>query len=247
MKVIIASDFHLDHSTQGVSRYEEIREGLEQTVDKAIEEEAAAYVFAGDLCDPDAGSCVFRCVAAIVSAAVRLADRGIYSIWLAGNHDVIEDGTGCTTLTPLRALSDCERLNGKVQVIEQPSRVEITARGAPNDVRYVLGLPFAATSHAYDVSAIIDELAPKENREKTMIVGHLNVPGVVPGEETTDMPRGREVWLPTDLAHERAKIVVNGHYHRQHRTETGVWIPGSLARLTFGEEGNAPGYLMVEL
>lgn len=241
MKIVVASDFHLDHTTHGVPRFWEIVDAFEATVDRAIEEEAAAYVFAGDLCDPDSGACVFRCVDAVERGATRLADRGIVSIWVAGNHDVIEDGTGCTTLTPMRALADSKRYGDHVFVAEVPSRVVVA-----NQMN-VIALPFTATSYAYDVEERLRELTSATVRERTVVVAHLNVPGVVPGEETTDMPRGREVWLPVDLAKERAKVVINGHYHRQHRTDSGVWIPGSLARLTFGEEGNRPGFLVVEV
>jgi DNA repair exonuclease SbcCD nuclease subunit len=44
---------------------------------------------------------------------------------------------------------------------------------------------------------------------------------------------------------------MNGHYHRAqvHAGEHGVTvhIPGSLARLTFSEEKNAPGYMLLEV
>jgi DNA repair exonuclease SbcCD nuclease subunit len=239
MRVVVTSDWHLDHVTHGVSRFAELETAVHRTVDAAIEEGADAYFFLGDLCDPDSGSCVFRCAKVALDAATRLAAKGIASIWLAGNHDVIEDGTGCTTLTPLLAMAAASE---SVHVAERPCLVEL------GDGYRVICLPFTATSHAYDVEASLLELARGcHDRDKTIVLSHLNVPGVIPGEETTEMPRGREVVLPVAWAKTHAGLVLQGHYHRKQKTNDGVWIPGSLARLTFGEEKHDPGFLVVEV
>lgn len=238
MKVVSSSDWHPDHVTHGVSRFEEVKRAAHFTVDRAIEESADMYVFAGDLCDPDSGSSVFRCVELAIEVATRLAARGIASAWVAGNHDVIEDGTGDTTLAPLRALANMTHL---IRVFERPGAW--MHRGGQ-----IICLPYAATSHAYDIEAAIKQFSPSSlGKEKTMIFSHLNIAGVVPGEETTEMPRGREVWLPVAAAMRTARHVVCGHYHRRQRTKDGVWITGSLARLTFGEEGNEPSFLVLEV
>lgn len=245
MKVVASSDWHPDHVTHGVARFAEVREAAHRTVDRAIEEGARVYIFAGDLCNPDAGSSVFRCVELAIEVAGRLADAGIRSIWVAGNHDVIEDASGDTTLSPLRALAT---FSPHVHVFEKPGylRHDSLQFGAVN----IIALPFTATSQAYDVEATIAELAaqlPAGSKHETIIVGHLNIAGVAPGEETTEMPRGREVWLPVAAAKAVARHVLNGHYHRRQRTKDGVWIPGSLARFTFGEEGNEPSFLVLEV
>ncbi len=232
MKLVVTSDWHLDHVTHGVSRHEELKRLVNIVVDRAIEEVAEGFLFLGDLCDPDSGSTVFRCVEVAVQAADRLARRGVSSVWMAGNHDVIEDNTGDTTISPLRALS-----SPLVHVVERPGVVML-------DDLAIIGLPFTATSHGYEPEKF---LASTERHAQEIVIGHLNVPGVIPGEETTEMPRGREVTFPTDSARARAKLVLNGHYHRQQRTLSGVWIPGSLARLTFGEESYEPGYLVLEV
>lgn len=237
MKLVVSSDWHPDHVTHGVRRFAEVKEAAHRTVDRAIEERADAYVFAGDLCDPDTGSVVFRCVELAVEVATRLAARGIPSAWVAGNHDVIEDATGDTVLSPLRALAN---MTDEIEVFERPG---VFARAGA----HVICLPFAATSHAYDVEATIADLGQGLERDKTIVVAHLNIAGVVPGEETTEMPRGREVWLPVEAAKRVARHVVSGHYHRRQRTKDGVWIIGSLARLTFGEEGNEPSFLILEV
>lgn len=245
MKIVASSDWHPDHVTHGVSRFAEVRDAAHRTVDRAIEEGAGLYVFAGDLCDPDSGSVTFRCVELAIEVAGRLSARHISSLWVAGNHDVIEDGSGDTTLSPLRAIAPS--LSAKVHVFERPGLARFETM---KDVVNVIALPFSATSHAYDVEAELTQIAsklPPGSQAKTIVVGHLNIAGVIPGEETTEMPRGREVWLPVEAAKRVARHVLNGHYHRRQRTKDGVWIPGSLARLTFGEEGNEPSFLVLEV
>lgn len=232
MKFVAISDVHLDHVTHGVRRFEEVRDAMHVAADRAIEENADAFFFLGDLCDPDSGSSVFRAVEVALDVALRLVMRHIPSVWLAGNHDVIEDGTGDTTLSPLRALQH----PGLVHVAERPRTIVIADR-------HVVCLPFTATSHPYDVEGAVGMMTANLRRETAISLSHLNVPGVVPGEETLEMPRGREVILPVHLLKDRVGLMLQGHYHRQQVTGDGVVIPGSLARLAFGEEGNRPGFL----
>jgi DNA repair exonuclease SbcCD nuclease subunit len=148
----------------------------------------------------------------------------------------LEDGIGDTTLSPLRGL----HRDDFVHVVERPKRVVI------GDVHFAC-LPFTASSHGYDVEEKLREMTAASPRPRTVVLSHLNVPGIVPGEETTEMPRGREITLPEKLAHERACLVLQGHFHRRQTTPLGTRVVGSLARLTFGEENNRPGFLVVEV
>lgn len=235
MKLVVSSDWHPDHVTHGVSRFDDVAKAVVHTVDVAIREKADGYLFAGDLCDPDAGSVVLRCVELAIEAAVELAGHDIPSIWIAGNHDVVEDGLGTTTLSPLRGLG----INSVI-VCEQPQMVHIEGLA-------VVALPFTAATNPYDPEdALRRTIAPDS---PVLVAGHLCVPGVVPGEETTDMPRGREVAFPLAVARERfpRATLLNGHYHRRQTTPEGVIIPGSLVRLTFNEEQNEPCFLVLEI
>ncbi len=240
MKIVVSSDWHGDHVTHGIPRFAEVAQAVHHTVDRTIEEGAGLYLFLGDLCDPDAGSCTWRVAHLAIEAAARLSARGINSIWLSGNHDVIEDGTASTTLQPLKALAALHASGkGGVYVADHACVIQVGVN--------VVCLPFTASSHAYDPEEWLARATANLDREKTIVIGHLNVPGIIPGEETTEFPRGREVIYPVELATKRAKHVLCGHYHRQQRTKEGVWIPGSLARLTFCEEGNAPGFLILDV
>lgn len=241
MKLLVTSDWHADAKTIGHARFGDVERAVGEMVQRAIELRVGAFLFLGDLCDPDSGSAAFRSVELAVSAAMTLSRAGIRSIWMAGNHDVIEDGSGDTTLSPLRPL-DC--MGSLVEVVERPRCLELGV-----GLRLQL-LPYTATSHPYDPKAEVDGLDWRGC--KLVVAGHLAVEGVEPGEETTDMPRGRDVVFPRECFSLADKVVLlNGHYHRQQTHErpgfVPLSIPGSPARFTFGEQDNRPGYLIVEV
>jgi DNA repair exonuclease SbcCD nuclease subunit len=240
-RIFVSSDWHLDHVTYGVSRYGDVRQAIQQVVEAAVAEKADLFAFLGDLCDPDDGPAALQAVATAIGIATVLAARGIPSWWIAGNHDVIEDGTGMTTLSPLRALCMPE-----VHVFEQPEVRAIPGKSLhdPSRPTPLLALPFTAASHRYDPRGVVAKHA-KQLGERAVVAGHLHLEGILPGEETTDMPRGRSVQFPVDDCRV-GWLKLNGHYHKK-QIFRGVHVPGSVARLTFGEEDNKPSYLVVEI
>lgn len=234
MKMLLTGDWHGDWVTMGVPRYTEVENAAEETVRAAVDQRVDLYVFMGDLTDPDSGPSVFRCVDLALRTANELSRRRITSFWLAGNHDVSEDGTGTTTLTPLRSGNE----RSEHTLFERPYVVDFGL--------HFLMLPFTAASHTYNPEELAKEFVAKNDRG--VVLGHLSVPGVIPGEETTEMPRGRDVRFPVEVFKDKPDFfLANGHYHRRQRSPDGVWMPGSLARLTFGEEDHKPSYLIVEL
>lgn len=241
MKIIVSSDWHLDASTSGLPRFDDVSAAVDEVIEAARRENADAFLFLGDLCDPDTTRS-HRCSAAAIAAAIKCR-TAIKTFWLAGNHDVIEDGFGTTTLSALRESEVATR------VFEQPGVV------SPFSGVSIIALPFTARSHAYDPAEYVERVAESGalGDDKVIVIGHLNIEGITPGSETTDMPRGRDVFLPTAAIkkHLPNAIVLNGHYHHRQefmsRDGVVVHIPGSLERLTFGEERNEPGYLIVEV
>jgi DNA repair exonuclease SbcCD nuclease subunit len=238
MKVLFTSDWHLDHVTDGHARFDEVAAAIDHSVKVAIEEKVAIYVFAGDLSDPD-GFAVHRAQAKAQQVATRLKNAGIRVIFVAGNHDVVEDGFGTTVLSPIAASEACD-------VFEQPGCIQFSAD------RYFVALPFTPRSHTYEPAAFIRQIAskmPAKARQSSniIVVGHLGLAGINPGSETNEMPRGREVLWPLDELKKwfpRATLV-GGHYHKAQEYK-GVNIIGNLARLTHGEEKHEPSMLLLE-
>jgi DNA repair exonuclease SbcCD nuclease subunit len=258
-KVVVASDVHLDHLTAGYDRFEDLKKSFDFIVDHACTIKADLFLFCGDLCDPDNTRC-HRSIAAAVEAALLLAKNGVPSRWLTGNHDVVESGGGDHTLMALKALASFVPLTTNntmnnprmIDVYDQPDYETLVHRSGSGTVAFI-GLPFTAASHGYDVRGALNVFTGVTGDDYLIVAGHLHIPGLIPGSETKDMPRGREVVLPTVreiseiLKHPLDKLVViNGHFHTP-QVHDGIIIPGSLDRLTFGEESTPKSFTVIEV
>ncbi len=244
MRAILFSDIHADGVTASRPRLGDVASSLDQVLAAAKADARCTHAFfLGDACDPDSGSIVFRAMEQLVRVAVGFENLGIQFWAIAGNHDVIEDGSGSTTLAPLRALGTCT-------VFERPHVFSV------GDLAFC-ALPFAASSHAYDPAEIAADFAKMMRKQRLGIVlSHLNVAGIGPGSESADMARGRKVTLPYDALCEAAGgkplVLLQGHYHeRQEFIPKGGKVPvrviGALDRFTFGEEEHTPGYSFLEV
>jgi len=238
MRVVVTSDWHLDALTDGVQRADEISRIVDHSVNIAIEERAELYIFAGDLCNPDGWNSI-RAMAKAIEVASRLSDHDVSSIWIAGNHDVMEDGLGTTTLTPL-ASADLA-----VQVFEQPG--EFIFKGINMNV-HIVGLPFTPTSHKYDPETTIRKMSRPKLGMPTLVIGHLNLKGIAAGSETKEFARGREVYWPTDAIKKKwpGCVMIGAHYHNAQEFDD-VHIIGSLARLRHDEESHNPSVMVLNL
>ena len=249
MKILVTGDWHLDARTAGLDRFEDLRAAVNWTVEVSEREHVDLYVMLGDLCDPDTTRS-HRAIGLATETAAALADRGIAQVWTVGNHDVIEDGTGSTTMAALAGWSRLRRFSPAndspmFHVAEEPMHVP-RFMGTTNDL---LLFPFTARAKAYEPAKIIERAQLSNGCTKVLVFGHLNVIGADDGSEVEDFPRGREVVFPTDAIiakwGDRA-MMFNGHYHRR-QTVRGVRMPGALGRLGFGEVNNPAGVLLVEV
>lgn len=239
MKIIATSDWHLDAVTSGVERWDEIEAAIDHSIDVAKSERVDLYLMGGDVCNPDA-PCAVRAIAKTIEVAKRLDLAGIPSIWLAGNHDVIEDGFGTTILTPLAESGVA------YAVFEEPDSVVFNQTA-------VVGLPFTPKSHAYDPTRAVVDLAKRARNASgdtgsIIVLGHLHVEGIAAGSETKDFARGREVFWPLKIIARElpGAVCIAGHYHEAQEHDD-LMIVGSLARLTHGEETIEPSLLIVEV
>lgn len=244
MKAVVASDFHADWTSLGIARFDEVRLAALQAVNYAISIKAGLFLFPGDLADPDTGGGTFRAIALAIELALMLAKEDIPSVWINGNHDVCEDGTGVSTLTPLAQLS---RNIPRIYVAEKPE-----VFWPVKDFLGVLCLPFVPASHGVDMAEATRELwktIPPSAR--VLVLSHLSIPGIVPGTETTELPRGREVLYPVAET-TKATYRVQGHYHQRQMFDPGdggpeIIIPGAIARLNFGEQNHDPSFVVLDI
>ena len=266
MKLLLTGDFHLDAITAGCPRMAEVEEAFGQVVSRVHAERIDAVVFMGDLCNPDRGARTLRSVnAAIEMFKSLVSSTGCAVVALAGNHDVVHDGSGLTSLSPLRAAfggrapgggpdpSGCPVpaylvTPGVVGVSERPLLLELAGDG---ERVQVLTLPFVSSASPYDPPSTVTAVARwREGRGETcplVVLGHLQLDGAQLGSETTDMARGRDVaWPVRECERAGAALIAGAHYHKR-QAVGGVEFPGSLARLAFGEEDNEPRWLEVVL
>lgn len=245
MKIIVTSDWHADAKTLGVRRYEEVRYSALTVVDAAIEEGADAFLFLGDLADPEPGA--FWAIEVATACAARLSSAGIHSYWLTGNHDVVEDSIGTHTLLPLLGVDE------RVRVVSEPTWWNLLGE---NVGVVICALPYVSTARAYSPEETLRAMrAGITAGTRVVIASHLMLEGITPGSETEDMRRGRDVFLPLDLIDELfpEAVVTNGHYHRAQtyrlagKPRRGVHIPGSIARLNKAESEHNPGLMALEV
>jgi hypothetical protein len=168
---------------------------------------------------------------------------------LVGNHDVVESSDGIHAMLPLAA---------REVVIDLPKVEFLNPDHLPAKLALVY-FPYTATSRSYDPEAFAREAAEQaEGWDRVLVASHLMIEGITPGSETTDMARGRDVFLPVQTLHDcfgERLTIVQGHYHQSQSFPfplSGggvqlVHIPGSLVRLTKGEIGNVPGYLKLDI
>lgn len=251
MRILATGDWHGDHVTAGYERFDEVQRAVDRTVDYAI---AAAndidlYLFLGDLCDPDTTDpLVHRAIAASVATANRLRDGGVASVWLTGNHDIIEDGHGSHTLMALKAAGH--------YVIDHPGSFLLDAIvGGEASGLLLVALPYTSLTKKYDPAEVVRRIrqarehgALEESRH-VIVAGHCTrIAAFEDGSETLDMARGRDLSFPVEEAlalKPGATTLLNGHYHQRHLGP--VYTPGSLIRCTHGEEDFTPGFLVLEI
>lgn len=243
MKFVVIGDLHLDQSTAGVDRYEDGCRALDAARDHACKIDADGLIFLGDLSDPHTVR-VHRSLRKLAEVVHHLMGEGIDCLMLAGNHDVIEDGSGGCILDVLQWGDGIVLSRPQVLRYARQSR---TIRNAAKHMCNLVALPFTPTSHNYDPAEFVRTME-LDSQLPTLVIGHLNLQGIAVGSETTEMPRGRDVFWPIDALRARVPnaMLVGGHYHKA-QTYQGVVIAGSAVRLRFDEKDNEPGFLVLEV
>ncbi len=256
LKILFTSDWHVDAMTAGLPRHVESSAYVDALVEACETESVDVVCFLGDAFDP--GSMLEGMWSKFMIEAhnrlTRAAKMG--SVFITGNHDVLDSSIPMSTLSPLvasvavRGMAWGDRL---AVVAEEPQSTLF------EDV-CILALPYASrpTIRSGRHEQVFDrelgnamELKRHGDCARVVVIGHYSLPGIVPGSEE-EMPRGREMEFPA--AHLRAlepDLVVNGHYHaRQTVRVDGVTVEvvGAPTRFTFGEADDGErGFLLAEV
>ena len=235
---IIFSDVHIDTATAGVPRTNDVMQCLGEIWEywKATSEtpgDRPILIFGGDICDPGE-----RSHAALHHFAKWLFDDefgGLDFFAIDGNHDIVEDGSGASVLSALCTRWTLDE-DGESEALLTPDK----SVALYDEHHIVRVLPYTARSHSYDP---IDVIHSWQDNPPDVVIGHLNLEGMIHGSETDDMPRGRDVFWPVEELEKLYPdaILIGGHYHRQQDKE-GIHIIGAPGDFTFGDE-RKPGDL----
>lgn len=251
MRILTCGDLHADAYTAGLQRFADVERSLWGAARLAVEQGCAYFVQVGDLCDP--GPQASRCAAVAIEVSAWLIVRGVRVRWLVGNHDVVEDGTGSSTLEPVaefgRSLGDFGPASVKQCAVWSRPSIE----WLDGDDVFVVALPHPARGFEYVPADYVRSIAPAAYAEARVVLvfGHLTVPGKVRGTESVEMARGREVLYPVAECVEKwgdSCVLVDGHYHASSRRAQGpVLVPGSVERLDKGEACNDSSVFILEV
>lgn len=231
-RVIVVSDLHPDKSTAGFPRFDDVAKAGRAAAGYAHDNTADLMVFAGDLCEPDSRDYI-RCCCLLMEIAELC---GCAFLAIPGNHDVVEDGRGTTSLDPLQYLPD-------VTLSKYPEVLDVECGSDGRKRLTVATFPYVSQDSHYDPTETLLELVGKHGRDVDLVVSHLMLDGIGPGSEA-DMVRGRDVFLPVEEIQKqwpRAKIV-QGHYHSR-QVFNGVQVVGSLANFTRADALARPVFL----
>lgn len=246
MKIVASGDWHPDVFTAGRSRFADVKARVDEV--RAVARTADLFIFLGDLANPDVEN-THPAVELACETASDLASHGVPSLWLGGNHDVIEDGLGTTTLSALAGIEKGGSAAKLIRVFNKPAASLIDTRTAGKLAH--VALPYPSRSCPYDPAAFVEALMLPPEGMPIVVSGHLWHEAADPGgSESTDLARGRSVYWPMDALRKKfggreEAVFIGGHYHRQGKIDE-LFIAGSLERLTFGDQAHEPGFLVME-
>jgi exonuclease SbcD len=261
VKFLHTADWHVGKVLKGHSRIDEHRQVLRELVAAARTHDVDAVIVAGDLFDTSAPTPESQ--ALVLNALMALRGDGRDVVVLAGNHDNPQ-------------LFEVYRpLLGKlglhvVGIFRRPDAggtLAFTARsGEPVRLavlpflshRYVVRaaevLTGTAADHNRDYATRISELvgaltAGFQNDTVNLITTHGTLPGGKFGGGEREAQSIFSYYFEPTAFPASTQYAALGHLHRRQQIPgpCPIWYSGSPLAVDFGEEGNTPGALLVEV
>ncbi len=267
IKILHLSDIHLGSTTHGKvnpqtglnTRLEDFISALTICIDRAINEPADLVLFGGDAF-PDATPPPLV-QQAFAKQFRRLADAGIPTILLVGNHDQHSQGVGGTSLAIYRSLAvpnftvgdtiATHRITtnaGEIQIITLPwiTRSTLLTKSETEGFSMTEVSQLLIDRLQVVIEGEIRQLDPPL---PTILLAHVMVDTATYGAERF-LAAGKGFTIPLSmLTREAFDYVALGHVHRHQilATQPLVVYPGSIERVDFGEENEAKGYCWLEV
>ncbi len=267
IQVLHLSDIHLGSTTHGRvnpqtglnTRLEDFVRALTTCIDRAIATPADLVLFGGDAF-PDATPPPLV-QQAFATQFRRLADAGIPTVLLVGNHDQYSQGQGGASLAIYRSLAvpgfvvgdriETHRLQtagGEIQIITLPwlTRSALLTRTETE------GLSMAEVGKLLidRLTVVLEgEIRQLDDRLPTILLAHVMVDTATYGAERF-LAAGKGFTIPLALlCRTEFDYVALGHVHRHQVLCQNplVVYPGSIERVDFGEEKEEKGYCWLEI
>lgn len=274
MKILHTADIHVGYETHGRhdtksglnSRWLDVQKCLEFMVQKALEEEIDLFLFCGDAYkEPQPTPTEQR----IFARALRpLLDKGIPTVFVIGNHDYP------TTAGRVNALQIFSDLHNKVYLFSRPHSKDFETKsgkirivGLPWPARHMLAgqkenlgkTPEELNASVHESYAeFIEDEAKKIRNENlpypAILAAHIHVADAIISEGSERIKSRDLMFNVAALAKREFSYVALGHIHKHQDLNEGavehgeppVVYSGSIERITFSEEKDPKGFVIVE-
>jgi DNA repair exonuclease SbcCD nuclease subunit len=257
MRLLATSDWHLDGITAGFDRLAELEAYADAVALAAEREKVDLVVHLGDVMDPGHLH-ESKLQRVLLTAAARLTTAAkLGSVWLAGNHDVMDTAEPTSTMSPLATVAHCwhrpDKQDPRLTVLEEPKMVLYREGLALLCLPYTSRAFMATPGYQKAMKSALDAAArvKRAGTSKLVVLSHLSLPGMHP--EAAGEPRGREVPFPVEEVRAlQPDLILQGHYHARQVVQLGggleVQVVGAPLRFNFGERADGErGYLLVDL
>lgn len=261
MKILHTADWHVGKVLKGRSRLDEHRAVLRELVATARERDVDLVIVAGDLFDTSAPTTEAQQL--VLPALMALREGGRDVVVLAGNHDNPQLFEVYRPLLGKLGL----HVVGSFKRPDQGGTLSFTARsGEPVRIavlpflshRYVVRaaevLTGTAAEHNRDYAARIAELigaltAGFRNDTVNIVTTHGTLPGGRFGGGEREAQSIFSYYFEPTAFPPSTQYAALGHLHRRQQLPgpCPIWYSGSPIAVDFGEEGNLPGALLVDV
>ncbi len=275
MKILHTADIHVGYDTHGRhdaatglnSRWLDVQKSLECMVEVALQEDIDLFLFCGDAYKDALPSPTEQ---RILARALRpLLDKGIPVVFVVGNHDYP------AAFGKANALQIFPELHERVYLFSRPHSHDFVTKsgkvrivGLPWPARNILaGLKENQGKTAEELRVQIHEtyigfieneaekIAQEQLTYPAILAAHIHIvnAAVCPGSEkinTNDV-----MFSVASVAKREFSYVALGHIHKHQdlnpgaaeRGEPPVVYSGSIERITFSEEKDPKGFVIVEI
>ncbi|MEO3888552.1 exonuclease SbcCD subunit D [Nonomuraea sp. B5E05] len=261
MKILHTADWHVGKVLKGRSRLDEHRAVLRELVAAARDHDVDAVIVAGDLFDTSAPTPEAQ--ALVLNALMALRGDGRDVVVLAGNHDnpqLLEVYRPVLGKLGLHVIGSFRRPDAG-------GTLAFTARsGEP--VRLAV-LPFLSHRYVVRAAEVLAGTAAEHNRDYAariaeligaltagfhgdtvnLVTTHGTLPGGAFGGGERQAQSIFSYYFEPTAFPPSTQYAALGHLHRRQQIPgpCPIWYSGSPLAVDFGEEGNTPGALLVEV